>query len=405
MRDVFPALIHDPNLVYFDSASTTLKPQSVVDAMNDYYKVYGVNVHRGQYSQALLTTKKFEDARSRIAAFIHAHSEREVIFTKNATEALNMAASMLFNRNARSIAISPLNHHSHYLPWTQGAKNHGGAIHYLKCDEHGDIHYDEHSLEAMGRVDSVALTYVSNVTGRVQPIGKIVESIRKLYPDTIICVDATQAMAHLPVDVASLGCDMLAFSGHKMYGPTGIGVLWVRQDLLSKLEPVYFGGGMVADLRDGHAIWSDTPYAFEAGTPPIAEAIALHSACDFIDSCGYDAIRASDEHAFETLATIVKSVDPTVHILGEGSPNPSVGILSWYSQKYHPHDMAELLGEKNIAVRAGHHCAIPLHTQMAVPSTVRASVSCVQNATDFSAFEQAYNAAYTKLCPSTIQSF
>ena len=404
------SLLNHPKLNYLDSAATSLKPQRVLDAMMAYYTQYGVNVHRGLYELSEEATARFEESRDVIARHIHASSSREIICTKNATEAINLIASTIGRDiiDSKDVIVSTIiDHHANFVPWQQLAFDKGAEFRVIDCLDSGDLDiYDQHgeldlSQSITDAVRIVALPYVSNVLGIIQPIKEIIAHIRLKQPHVIIVVDASQALAHISVDVQDLDCDFLVFSGHKMYGPTGIGILWGRESLLKQMRPYMFGGDMVSQVHIESTTWADIPYRFEAGTPPIAEMIGLGEACRCIEECVYSEIKTHDFEMSTYLLDRLSTVDDQIRVLASESKLPRIGIASFYHPQCHPHDIASLLSEDGIAVRAGHHCAMPLHTRFTIPATTRVSISPVTTQQDIDSFIQSLIRAISILCPST----
>ncbi len=377
--------------------------------MNKYYTTYGVNVHRGLYDLSEEATARFEGAREIIAQFIHASSSKEIICTKNATEALNLIA-MTIGRDVVDrddvIVTTILDHHANFVPWQQLSFEKGAEFRVIDCTDAGDLDiYDEHGKIDLSSIITdtvriVALPYISNVLGTIMPLKEIISEIRRCQPHALIIVDGTQAVAHIPVDVHDLDCDFFVFSGHKMFGPTGIGILWGKEELLNNMRPCMYGGEMVADVRIQETTWADIPQRFEAGTPPIAEMIGLGEACQFMIKIGYDALAHHDAQMSTYLLERLSDVSDDIAILGHDSKYPRVGIASWTHNGCHPHDIAGLMAEDGIAVRAGHHCAMPLHTRFGSVASTRASISPVTTHEDIDALAQSLKRAITLLCPS-----
>lgn len=340
IREDFPLFKSEPQLAYLDNAATSQVPRQVLAAMQEYYAVYKSNVHRGLYPMAVRATEEYEQARAAVARFIGAQPE-EVIFTRGTTESLNMLAHAL-GKNLQAddrVEVFEDAHHSNLVPWQQlGRQGHNTKI--------------------------IASTHVSHVLGTVTNVKKL----RK--QDALLIVDAAQSVPHMPVHVKELDCDFLAFSGHKMLGPTGIGVLYGKRELLEKLTPHFFGGGMIREVTIGNATWTDVPHKFEAGTPPIAEAIGLRHAVEYLQSLGMQNILA---HERELAAYAYAQLSSIPGLTMYSPAHPESGILSFNLEGVHAHDVAEVLAQENVAVRAGHHCAMPLMSKLGVQGTVRAS--------------------------------
>jgi cysteine desulfurase/selenocysteine lyase len=377
VRSDFPILartIGGRPLVYLDSAATSQKPESVISAVSDYYRTTNANVHRGAYTLSDEATTAYESARTRVAAFIGAPSTDEVIFTRGTTAGINhVAYGWGLDRLSEGdrIVLTVMEHHSNIVPWQIIARRTGAELAYLPLTE--DFRVDLTDLERIidHRTRIVAVSGMSNVTGTVTPIDDVVAAARAV--DAIVVVDGAQMVPHLPTDVATLDADFLAFSGHKMLGPTGIGVLWGRRELLEQMEPVEGGGEMISDVQLYESRWAPLPHKFEAGTPPIAQAIGLGAAVDYLDKIGMDTVRSHEvdvtRYALDRLAEI-----PDLTIFGPTDMSVRGGAVSFTLGDIHAHDLATILDEEQgVAIRAGHHCAKPLMRELAVPSTARAS--------------------------------
>jgi cysteine desulfurase/selenocysteine lyase len=362
-------------LAYLDSAATTQKPHAVLQAMDSYYHTTNANVHRGAYRLAEDATALYEGARARVAALIGAPEVEQVIFTRNATEALNLVALSWGRANLRPgdlIVCTEMEHHSNLVPWQMLAAATGAELAFVPFDPNGYLELD--ALEDLLRRGPrlLAMTAVSNVLGTRNPLAQIVNLAHAA--GTLVVIDAAQAVAHHPLDVAALDADWLAFSGHKMYGPTGIGVLYGRRALLEAMPPVLGGGDMIRRVRLQGSTWNDLPWKFEAGTPPIAEAIGLGAAADYLLALGTGAVEASES---QTIAYALQKLQelPGVTVYGPPDVRDHGSAISFSLPNIHPHDVASLLDERGIAIRAGHHCAQPLHDRLGVAATARASIA------------------------------
>jgi len=368
IRKDFPVL-DDETLVYLDTAASSLKPRQVLDAMDEYYQKYGVNVHRGVYNLSYVATTKYEDARTTVSNFINA-AFNEVVFTRGASSALNLVASSYGLNNVKAgdeIIVSELEHHSQVLPWQNVSRITGAKLIYVPLDEDGRITVDNFRSVLSDRTKVVALNYVSNVMGYVAPIKDIIRLAHEV--GAIVSVDAAQAAPHMAIDVKDLDCDFLAFSGHKMCGPTGIGVLYGKRHLLEAMPPIEFGGDMNDNVDKFDASWKEAPYKFETGTPPIAEAIGLGRAIDYLKGIGLDAIH---EHEVELRDYTVKRMKAMADI-ELYNPNAETGIISFNIKGVHPHDAITYFDGDNVCMRAGHHCAQLVVKWLDVPATLRAS--------------------------------
>jgi cysteine desulfurase / selenocysteine lyase len=362
------------DLVYLDNAATAQKPQAVIDALVDYYSNHNANVHRGLHTLSEEATEMYEEARKAVADFIGAAHPEEIIFTKGATESLNRVAIGWALKNLKKddeIVVTDFEHHSNLIPWQEEARMIGAKVIVLDSDKNGEISLDDLKQKLSGgKVKLVAIAHASNVLGTILPV----KEISKLAHEhgALVCVDGAQAIPHLKVNVQSLGCDFYAFSGHKMLGPMGIGILWARKDLLEQMEPYEFGGGMIDVVSYTDATWAQMPEKFEAGTPGVADAIGLHAAIDYLKTIGMENIRQHEidlnKYALEKLGDIKQ-----VHILGPLDPQKRTGLVTFWVDKVHAHDVASVLNSMGVAVRSGHHCTMPLHKKLGLAATTRAS--------------------------------
>jgi len=373
----FPIFKKNPDLTYLDSSATSLKPQSVINAVSKYYSEYSANIKRGIYTISEKATDEYEKSREIVAKFIGAKTE-EIVFTRNTTESLNLVMySYGVNNVGRNdeVVVSMAEHHSNFVPWQQLCLNTGASFKVINLDQDFHLLTDERALKQIvsKRTKILALTHVSNVLGTVNPIKEIIKRARQANPNIIVVIDGAQAVPHMKVNVVDLGCDFYAFSGHKMLGPTGVGVLWGRKELLEKMDPFLFGGEMISEVRLDSTTFAKVPEKFEAGTPAIAEVIGLGEAVRYLMSVGMDDI---NKHELK-LAKLYK--ERLTKELGDqitfyGPKIPEAGILSFTINNLHPHDVASVLNEDSIAVRAGHHCAMQLHTALGLVGTTRISL-------------------------------
>ncbi|MGD6898248.1 cysteine desulfurase [Bacillus infantis] len=376
IREHFPILNQEVNgrpLVYLDSAATSQKPVQVIEALNEYYRGYNSNVHRGVHTLGTKATDAYEGAREKARKFINARSIEEVIFTSGTTSALNMVASSYGGDNLSEgdeIVITYMEHHSNIIPWQQAAKRAGALLKYVPLQEDGTISLEDVRKTVTSNTKIVSIMMVSNVLGVMNPIKDIARIAHE--NGAIMVVDGAQAAPHMKVDVQDLDCDFLAFSGHKMCGPTGIGVLYGKKQLLENMEPVLFGGEMIdfVDLYD--STWKELPWKFEAGTPIIAGAIGLGAAIDFLQEVGLENIEAH-EHRLAAYAMEKMSSVEGMTIYGPKNAGERAGLVTFNLDDVHPHDVATVLDAEGIAVRAGHHCAQPLMKWLKASATARAS--------------------------------
>lgn len=386
IRKQFPLLMANPTLHYLDSAATSLKPQCVLDTMNEYYTQYSANVHRGLYDLSERATKAYEDAREIVGQFLNAKSSREIIFTSGTTHSINLVAQAWGRQNIRQgdeIVVTTLEHHSNLVPWQQLAKETGAKLIFWEAKKDGTLDAVDANNFLTRKTKLLAVTHISNVLGTLTPLKQVLQKAYVFGAKTM--VDCAQSAPRLPIDVQILDCDFLAFSGHKAYGPTGIGVLYVKEKYYENMKPLFTGGGMIREVERHTTTWNDAPWKFEAGTPPIAEAIGLGRALKFIKECGLSAIH-SHEKALTNLCLAELQKISGVKILGPGEAGSHESIISFTLDGVHPHDVATLLNEKNIAVRAGHHCCMPLMKAMEVPATTRVSFGMYNTEADVHAF-------------------
>ena len=375
IREQFPILareVHGQPLVYLDNAATTQKPQSVIDALTGYYSTMNANIHRGLHTLAEEATTAYEDVRKQVAAFIGAASHREVIFTRNTTESLNLLAYTLGARlrPGDEIVLSAAEHHSNLVPWQLVTQRSGAVLRFIELNDDQQIDVDTARAAINANTRIVSIVHMSNVLGSIAPVAEIAEMARSVGATMI--VDAAQSAPHIPVDVNDLGADYVAFSAHKMLGPTGVGVLWGRQELLADLDPFLGGGEMISVVTREESSWAALPHKFEAGTPNIADVIAFGAALDYLNGIGMDAVAAHDaeltHYAVERLSRL-EGLD----IYGPSDPADRSAVIAFNYRDIHSHDIATILDRSGIAVRAGHHCAQPLMRTLGVPATARAS--------------------------------
>jgi cysteine desulfurase / selenocysteine lyase len=376
IRKHFPILDQEVNghpLVYLDSAATSQKPISVIEAINDYYRGYNSNVHRGVHTLGTRATDGYEGAREKVRKFINAASTQEVIFTRGTTTAINTVASSYGRANLSEgdeIVITHMEHHSNIIPWQQLAKETGAVLKYVPLQEDGTITLEDVKETVTSQTKIVSIMMVSNVLGTMNPIKEITKIAHD--HDAVMVVDGAQAAPHMKIDVQDLDCDFFAFSGHKMVGPTGIGVLYGKKKHLNKMEPVEFGGEMIDFVGLQESTWKELPWKFEGGTPIIAGAIGLGAAIDFLEDIGLDNIEAY-EHKLAAYALDKMNQVEGMTIFGPKDPGQRAGLVTFNIDDVHPHDVATVLDAEGIAVRAGHHCAQPLMKWLNVSATARAS--------------------------------
>ena len=392
VREDFPILarrVGPRPLVYLDSAATSQKPRAVIDALTNHLSEHNANVHRGVYKLAQEADAAFEGARERVAAFTGA-DPKTTIFTKNATEAINLVAYAWGRANVGAgdaVLITEAEHHANIVPWQQLCLERGAELRYLHIDERGELSLGELEAElARGNIRVVAFTHVSNVLGTINPVVEIAARARAAGAVTVI--DAAQAVPQLPVDVREIGADFYAWTGHKALGPTGIGVLHGRRELLEQMEPFLTGGDMISTVEPERSRWNELPWKFEAGTPPIAEAVGLAAAVDYLSAIGMERVRQHEQaltaELLEALATV-----PGLRIVGPPEAHARGALASFTIDGMHPHDIAELVDRSGVCIRAGHHCAQPLMRCLGVSATARASLGVYNESADIAALVEA----------------
>jgi cysteine desulfurase/selenocysteine lyase len=383
IRADFPILrrqVHGKPLVYLDNAATSQKPEAVIQAMDDYYRRYNANIHRGVHTLAEEATAAYENARRKVGRFINAYSPQEIVFVRNTTEAINLVALSWGRANVGQtdvIILSVMEHHSNLVPWQLLAQATAARLEFIGLDSEGRLVMDdlERLLDEFGtRVKLVGVSGMSNVLGTINPVAEI--AARTHDVGALLLVDGAQSVPHIPVDVRGIGADFLAFSGHKMLGPTGIGALWARKEILRKMPPFLGGGDMIKSVHLRESEWNDIPHKFEAGTPNIAHAVGLGAAIDYLNGLGMVSVQAHEQaiaaYALDRLSTV-----PSLRIYGPPADERG-GVITFNLIRHgelliHPHDLASILDREGIAIRAGHHCAQPLMEHYGVPATARAS--------------------------------
>ncbi len=376
LRDDFPLLlrrVHGKPLVYLDNAATSQKPRSVLDAERRYYEFSNANVHRGIHALAEEATALYEGARQKVAGFIHAAEAREIVFTKNATEAINLVAHSWGRAHLTAgdaILLTEMEHHANLVPWQLIAQQTGAALRFLPITDDGVL--DLASLpQLLDGVKLVGVTHMSNVLGTINPVAEIIRAAHAA--GAVVLVDGAQSVPHLPVDVQALGCDFLVFSAHKMLGPTGCGVLYGRAALLDAMPPFLAGGEMISNVWLDHATWNEIPWKFEAGTPNIAQAIGLGAAIDYLTALEMEDVREHEEALTLYALDALRVLGQDLVIYGPRDARRRGGVIAFNYGGIHPHDLGQILDEEGVAIRAGHHCAKPLMRRLGVTATARAS--------------------------------
>lgn len=376
LKNDFPIFKKNKKFVYLDSAATSLKPQVVIDKITDYYQNYSANVFRGVYRISEKATYEFEETRKIVAKFINAQDVNEIIFTRNTTEALNLVAYSLGKKivgKHDEVASTIMEHHSNFVPWQVLCFELGAVFKFIDIDKKGYLLEDLEKFIS-NKTKILALCHVSNVLGTINPLKQIIKKVKKINPNIIIVVDGAQSFSHIKIDVKDLDCDFFAFSSHKSLGPTGVGVLWGKKEKLEIMKPFLYGGEMIDEVTFEKSSFKRSPYKFEAGTPSIGEVIAFKEAIKYIDYIGVDKIREHEKTLVHRSINLLNNeFKNKITIFGPDNVEDRGGVIAFNFDKYHPHDIAAVLDTMDIAVRAGHHCAMPLHKRLEVTATVRAS--------------------------------
>ena len=389
VRRDFPILAttsHGRPLVYLDSASTSQKPTAVIEAVDTFYREYNANVHRGIYDIGERSTAAYEAARVKVARFINAPDSHEVIFTRNATEAINLVAYSWGRRAIAAgdaIVLTEMEHHANLVPWQLLAQEKDGDLEFIPITDDGVLRLDVFEVLLKLKPKLVAFTHVSNTLGTINPV---IEMTRMAHDaGALVLVDGAQAVPHVPVDVQAIGADFYAFSGHKMLGPTGSGALWARRDLLEAMPPFLSGGEMIREVHLRRSEWNDIPWKFEAGTPDIAAAIGFGAAAEYLMAIGMDNVREHEMQLLTYALVALHREHPDVALYGPMDAGIRSGVIPFNLPGVHPHDVAQVLDRSGIAVRAGHHCTMPLHERLGLPATARASFNVYTTRADIDA--------------------
>lgn len=382
----FPIFTNIPDLVYLDSGATSQKPQAVIDTVQEFYTTYNSNIHRGLYPIAEKASAAVENVRDIVKDFVHASSREEIIFTKSATEGVNTIAYSLAKTHIKKgdvILSTVMEHHANFVPWQQIGMQVGGEFDVIDSNDRYELSITKHE-SSIKNAKIIALTYVSNVLGTINPIKEIIKEVRKINPSILVFVDASQAAPHIALNVQDLDCDFLVFTGHKMLAETGVGVLYGKKEILERMQPFLFGGDMIHEVSIEKTKFEKLPNTFEAGTLNISGIISLGSAIDYIYSVGFKQIEKHERELTDYTLTQLQKIDGLT-IYGPADSTKRLGIFSFSMNGIHPHDIAQLLGEKNICVRAGHHCAMPLHTRLGISATTRVSLHIYNSTEDIDA--------------------
>ncbi len=376
IRKDFPILtrqVRGKPLVYLDNAATSQKPKAVIDALVNYYETQNSNIHRGIHTLSEEATQAFEEVRKKVARFVHAPSPQSVIFTRNTTESINLVAYAWGRKNIQQgdeILLTAMEHHSNLVPWQILAQEKGAVLKFVSVSESGTLNLEDLDKNLSSKTKLISVTHVSNALGTINPIRRFAQAARSV--GAVLFVDAAQSVPHIPVDMRVLGCDFLAFSSHKMLGPTGVGVLIAHEDMLDKMAPFLGGGDMIREVWLEKATWNDVPYKFEAGTPDVGGVIAFGAAIDYLQNLGMENVRAHEQELVAYCLAELSKIKG-LKIYGPLDASQRSGVVSFNLGSIHPHDMGTVLDEDGIAVRAGHHCCQPLMRGFGIPGTTRAS--------------------------------
>ena len=394
IKNQFPVLkekIYGKRLAYLDNAATTLKPQIVIDAITEYYSKYSSNVHRGVHYLSEVSTQKYEETRSKLQEFINAKSRKEIIFTRGTTESINMISRLIENQTNEGdiILVSEMEHHSNIVPWQLLAQRKNIDLQTIPIDHNGDILLDEFKNLLNEKVKLISFPAISNALGTINPYKEMIKEAR-LKTKALVLLDGAQVMAHSPIDVQEIDCDFLAFSAHKIFGPTGLGVLYGKENVLETLPPFMGGGDMIDQVSFEETTFNDLPYRLEAGTPSIASVIGFGKSIDFIKSVGWDFIK---DHEDKLLAYAQEELAKIPRLQTIGNPKKRAGVISFIIEGIHAQDLMPLVDQYGIAMRTGHHCTQPLMKKMGVSATSRISLSIYNGKEDINQFCQAINKA------------
>jgi cysteine desulfurase/selenocysteine lyase len=390
IRNDFPILAtttsHGKPLVYLDSAATSQKPLAVIEAMDTYYREYNANVHRGIYEIGERSTAAYEGARASVARFLNAPDPHEIVFTRNATEAINLVAYSWGRRNIERgdvIVLTEMEHHANLVPWQLLAQEKDGDLEFIPITDDGVLRLDVFEVLLRLRPKLVAFAHVSNTLGTINPVAEMTRLAHEA--GALVLIDGAQAVPHVPVDIAAIEADFYVFSGHKMLGPTGSGALWARRELLEAMPPFLAGGEMIREVHLRRSEWNEIPWKFEAGTPDIAAEIGLGAAADYLRELGMGRVREHERELLDYALPAIAAAHPDLALYGPMDTSIRGGVIPFNLPGVHPHDVAQVLDRSGVAVRAGHHCTMPLHERLDLPATVRASFNVYTTRADIDA--------------------
>ena len=390
---IFNNHINGKNLVYLDTGASAQKPQCVIDCLTGQLSHKYANIHRGLYKLSQDITQSYEQARSTLSTFIGASSEKELIFTRNTTESINLIASSWGRSNLKKgdeIILSEMEHHANIVPWYEIAREKGAVIKVIPVTDEGELDYDAYESLLSTRTKIVSVTHTSNALGTINNINKIKELINKINPEIVLCVDGSQAVVHSLINIQELGCDFYVFTGHKLYGPNGIGVLWGKEELLNAMPPYQGGGDMIVDVSFDNITYQNAPARFEAGTPAITEAIALAEAAKYLNDIGMDKIEQHEKELFNYVMPKLQNIDG---LRFYGTSTNKAPIISFAADWAHHTDIGMILDQCGVAVRSGHHCCMPLMKRYGIEGTIRASIGLYNTKEDLDIFVEALNKA------------
>lgn len=386
-RRDFPIFKNNPGLVYLDSGATSQKPQRVIDAITEFYSTYNSNIHRGLYPIAEKASAQVEEVRKKVTKFINAHDSSEIIFTKGTTEGINLVMYTWGDASIKAgdrIVTTLMDHHANFVPWQQLAKKKKATFEVVGITGEGKI--DEKDLQTKAKGAKIlALPYVSNVLGSINYVSDLIQKIRLVNPDIVVVVDGAQAVPFKPVDVQKLDCDFFVFSGHKMYAETGVGILYAKKKFLDMMPPFLYGGDMIKEVSIDETTFADSPGRYEGGTPNISGIVSLGAAIDYMQNIGMEKIKAHERALAVSCINQLKKIDG-VTIFGPKKSEMRSNVVSFIIEGIHPHDIAQVLADNTICVRAGHHCTMPLHKALGVPASVRVSFGIYNNEEDITKF-------------------
>ena len=371
---IFKRLINKKPIIYLDSTASSLKPKEVIDAISAYYTEYSVNIFRGVYALSEEATEAYGNARESVSKFIGAALD-EVVFVRNATESMNLVANTWGEEHIKegtSVVTTVMEHHANIVPWQVQTKKHGAELRIIDIDEEGDLKLENLDKLIDKKTVLLAITHMSNVLGTINPVKDLIKKAKSINPNIVVLVDAAQSVPHMKVDVADLGCDFLVFSGHKMLGPTGTGILWGKLHLFEEMPPYQYGGDMIKEVGLYSSTYKNPPHKFEAGTPHIAGGIGLGAAVAYLTKIGMENIRQHEIEITRYALNKLNEIDG-IKIFGPKKAQDKGGVIAFVMEGIHPHDLAQILNEDNICVRSGHHCAMPLHKKLGLIASTRAS--------------------------------